>query len=69
MLATSSNDDFNKSIAELKSKAKKMKVERGPSYRFDATNKRRKDQFIMKMKQMGAIESESRPQDDEGEDE
>lgn len=68
MLVTSSNDDFNKSLAELKPKSKKMKVERGPSFRFDATNKRRKDQFIMKMKQLGYLGSDSRPQDDEGYD-
>lgn len=65
MLATSSNEDFNKSLTELKTKAKKMKVEKGPSFRFDGTNKRRKDQFILKMKQLGAINDDSRPQDEE----
>ncbi len=63
MLAASSNDDFNKSISELKGKNKKMKVEKGPSYRFDVTNKRRKDLFLMKMKQMGIMGSDDRPEE------
>jgi hypothetical protein len=57
MLAFSSNDQFNKSIQELKGKNKKMDVERGPSYRFDITNKKKKDLFLDKLKQLGAFGS------------
>src|SRR5690606_17878242 len=46
MLAVSSNAQFNQELAELKPKAKKMNVEKGPSYRFDLTNKRKKEQFL-----------------------
>jgi hypothetical protein len=53
MLAVSSNEVFNKELTELKSKNKKMSVDKGPSYRFDATNKRKKEVFLSKMKQMG----------------
>ena len=65
MLAVSSNEQFNKEIAEMKPKSKKMKIEKGPSYRFDVTNKRKKDQFLSKLKQIGAYGSDERPQDDE----
>jgi hypothetical protein len=58
MLAVSSNEQFNKELADLKAKSKKMNVEKGPSYRFDATNKRKKDQFLDKMKQLGAMGSD-----------
>jgi len=55
MLAVSSNDLFNNDIKALKGKNKKMKVESGPSYRFDATSVKKKDDFLRKMKQIGAI--------------
>jgi hypothetical protein len=58
MLAVSSNDQFNKDVKELKSKSKKMDVEKGPSYRFDATSVKKKDDFLRKMKQIGAMEEE-----------
>ena len=50
MLAISSNDLFNKDVKELKSKSKKMEVDKGPSYRFDLGNVRKKDDFLQKMK-------------------
>ncbi len=65
MLAVSSNEQFNKEIAEMKGKNKKMNVEKGPSYRFDVTNKRKKEQFISKLKQIGAIGSDDRKEEDE----
>jgi hypothetical protein len=65
MLAVSSNDQFNKELEELKGKNKKMNVEKGPSYRFDVTNKKKKDQFLAKLKQIGAIGSDDRNKEDE----
>ena len=64
MLAVSSNDQFNKELTELKSKSKKMDVERGPSYRFDVTNKKKKDQFLSKLKQMGALGVEEKKEEE-----
>ena len=55
MLAISSNDLFNNDIKALKGKNKKMNVESGPSYRFDATSVKKKDDFLRKMKQIGAV--------------
>ncbi len=63
MLAVSSNDQFNKDVKELKSKSKKMDVEKGPSYRFDATSVKKKDDFLRKMKQIGAMEEEEKKED------
>lgn len=60
MLAVSSNELFNKDIKELKSKNKKMDVEKGPSYRFDATSVKKKDDFLRKMKQLGAMGQEEK---------
>lgn len=65
MLAVSSNEEFNKGLEELKGKNKKMNVEKGPSYRFDATNKKKKDQFIDKMKQIGAFGNQDKEDEDE----
>ena len=65
MLVVSSNDEFNKEVAELKAKSKKMNVEKGPSYRFDATNKKKKDQFLDKMKQLGAMGSDEKREEEE----
>jgi hypothetical protein len=65
MLAVSNNEQFNKELAELKSKSKKMNVEKGPSYRFDATNKKKKDQFLDKMKQLGAMGSDEKRDEQE----
>jgi hypothetical protein len=64
MLAVSSNDQFNKALDELKGKNKKMNVEKGPSYRFDLTSKKKKDQFLDKLKQIGAIGNEEKKEDE-----
>lgn len=60
MLAVSSNEQFNKDIKELKSKSKKMDVEKGPGYSFDACSAKKKDDFLRKMKQLGAIKEEEK---------
>lgn len=65
MLACSSNDSWNKELSELKSKSKKMEIEKGPSYRFDATSKKKKDAFLSKMKQMGAMGTDEKKEDEE----
>jgi hypothetical protein len=65
MLAVSSNDQFNKDIQELKGKHKKMNVEKGPSYRFDLTNKKKKEQFLDKLKQMGFRGSMEKEEEEE----
>jgi hypothetical protein len=64
MLAVSSNNEFNKQIAEMKGKNKKMNVTKGPSYRFDVTNKKKKDQFLNKLKQIGARGSDERNEEE-----
>lgn len=58
MLAFSNNIEFNKGIEGVKSKNKKMNVEKGPSYKFDLGNKRKKDLFLEKLKQFGAYGAE-----------
>jgi hypothetical protein len=65
MLAVSSNDLFNKELTELKSKNKKMDVEKGPSFSFDITNKKKKDQFLDKMKQLGVMGSDEEKKEEE----
>lgn len=65
MLAVSSNEGFNTAIKELKSKSKKMEVEKGPSYSFDATNKKRAIDFVNKMKRSGAYVQEEDDQKNE----
>ncbi len=65
MLATSSNAAFNTDLQELKAKSKKMNVEKGPSYRFDLTNKKKKDLFLSKMKQLGAMGGEEKTEDEQ----
>lgn len=65
MLAVSSNELFNNELAELKSKSKKMNVDRGPSYRFDLTNKKKKDQFISRLKQLGALGEEQKKEEEQ----
>jgi hypothetical protein len=64
MLAISSNAAFNTDLQELKAKSKKMNVERGPSYRFDLTNKKKKDLFLNKMKQLGVMGEEEKKEED-----
>ena len=64
MLAVSSNDQFNKDVKELKSKSKKMEVDKGPSYRFDATSVKKKDDFLRKLKQLGAFGTEEEKKED-----
>jgi hypothetical protein len=58
MLAISSNDQFNKEVKDMKGKNKKMNVEKGPSYRFDLGNVRKKDEFLSRMKRF-SIEEKS----------
>jgi hypothetical protein len=65
MLAISSNAAFNTDLQELKAKSKKMDVEKGPSYRFDLTNKKKKDLFLSKMKQLGAMGGEEKTEDEQ----
>lgn len=68
MLAVSSNDAFNKELRELKGKSKKMDVEKGPSYHFDATTPKKKDQFITRLKQLGAYNNEEEKKETSEED-
>lgn len=63
MLAVSSNQAFNKEVSELKSSSKKMKTDSGPSYRFDATTAKKKDDFLRKMKQLGAYGNDEEKKD------
>lgn len=60
MLVASSNQAFMKDLKEMKSKNKKMEVEKGPSFKFGETSDRKKDVFLDKMKkeraQMGGGE-------------
>ncbi len=67
MLTVSSNVNFNKEINELKSSSKKLKTEKGPSYRFDATTPKKKDDFLRKLKQLGVYgtEEEEKKSEDE----
>lgn len=67
MLAVSSNKAFNTEVKELKSSSKKMKTEKGPSYRFDATTDKKKDLFLRKLKQLGAYGTEEEKKDNEEE--
>jgi hypothetical protein len=67
MLAISNNEEFNNTIKELKAKAKKLNVEKGPSYRFDLTKKEKKQQFLDKLQQLGAYgnkEEEEKKEDE-----
>ncbi|HQQ94377.1 MAG TPA: hypothetical protein PLQ93_07470 [Bacteroidia bacterium] len=64
MLAISSNEAFNTALQELKGKNKKMDVDKGPSYRFDLTNKKKKDLFLNKVKQLGAMGGEEKKEDE-----
>ena len=65
MLACSNSEPWNKELSELKAKNKKMNVDKGPSYRFDVTNKKKKDAFLSKMKQMGALATEEEKKEEE----
>ena len=42
-----------------------MEIEKGPSYRFDATNKKKKEAFLAKMKQMGVMGSDEKKEEEE----
>ena len=55
MLAFSNNKDFNTSLGELKSKSKKMNVEKGPSYSFDLGNAAKTKKFLRDLKLSGAL--------------
>ncbi len=59
MLAASSNEAFNNEIKDMKSKNKKMNVEKGPSYSFDATTKNKMEAFIRLLKTKGGIDNEA----------
>ncbi|MDI9341452.1 MAG: hypothetical protein QM534_12855 [Sediminibacterium sp.] len=65
MLAVSSNNAFNNDIKELKGKNKKQDVDKGPSFRFDLANPKKKDDFLRKLKQIGAIGEEKKTEDEE----
>lgn len=69
MLVVSNNEDFNNSLKELKSKSKKMNVEKGPSYSFDATSKKKATDFVLKMKRSGAYGGEDNRKKDDEDDE
>jgi hypothetical protein len=43
----------------MKSKNKKMNVEKGPSYSFDATTKNKMEAFIRLLKTKGGIDNEA----------
>lgn len=58
MTAVSSNEAFNTEIKEMKSKNKKMNVEKGASYSFDSGNKQKKDAFIRLLKTKGGIDGD-----------
>ena len=68
MLAVSSNEAFNTEIKELKSKNKKMDVEKGPSYHFDATTAKKKELFLTKLKQLGAYGNEEEKKENNDDD-
>ena len=59
MLAVSSNAEFNTALNELKSKSKKMDIEKGPSYSFDGTTAKKAKDFVAKMKRSGAYGDEA----------
>jgi hypothetical protein len=59
MSAVSSNQEFNKILAELKSKDKKLETKDGPSYQFTSCSPTKKDQFVKKTRQaMGTPDKE-----------
>lgn len=60
MTAVSSNSAFNNELKEMKSKNKKMNVDKGPSYRFDIGNVKKKDDFLRKIKQYGSFKEEDK---------
>lgn len=69
MLVVSSNKEFNKALSELKPKNKKLKVDKGASYRFELTSANKRTQFLEKLKQMGAYSSgEDEEKKEENED-
>ena len=59
MLAASSNEAFNTEIKDMKAKNKKMDIDKGPSYSFDATNKAKKDAFLRLLKTKGGIDGDN----------
>lgn len=63
MLVTSSNKDFNATLTELKSKSKKMNVEKGPSYSFDANNPAKRQKFLDNLKRAGAFGGGDEPEE------
>lgn len=63
MLAFSGNDQFNNGIKEMKGKNKKMEVDKGPSYRFDLTNMKKKDDFLRKVKMYSKEDDEKKEEE------
>ena len=63
MLAYSSNEQFNNSVKELKGKNKKMEVAKGPSYRFDIGNVKKKDDFLRKVKMYSQEKEEKKEEE------
>jgi len=45
-----------------------MKTEKGPSYQFDGTNVKKKDDFLRKLKQLGAYGTEEEKEEKKEED-
>jgi hypothetical protein len=64
LLVESSNEAFNKDLKEMKSKAKKMDVEKGPSFKFDYA-RGRKDKFLSELKRKGAYGNEEKKVEEE----
>jgi hypothetical protein len=49
MNVVSSNQEFNKTIKDLKSKDKKQDVKTGPNFQFTLCNPAKRDMFVRKM--------------------
>lgn len=64
LLVESSNEAFNKDIREMKSKAKKMDVDKGPSFKFDYA-KGRKQKFLDGLKLKGVYGNEEKKAEEE----
>jgi hypothetical protein len=65
MTCFSSNDQFNNGLKELKSKSKKMEVDKGPGYRFDIGSLRKKDAFVDKVKRYQGEKEEKKDEKQE----
>jgi hypothetical protein len=56
MNVVSSNQEFNKTIKELKSKDKKQDVKTGPNFQFTLCNPTKRDMFVRKMNTVNSNE-------------